>query len=136
MGDLINNLITIKAVEVKQGKTKAGRPWEMYKIQDQNGNKYSFFTTKVDGSDTKAFKTWKDLNVNIGQSVGVLFKEEEKEFELNGQVKQYTQRTIVLIEMAGAAPVGSVVTQPNPLSPATNPPAPQPKTLDVEGIPF
>lgn len=77
---------TIKLADVQQKLTKTNST--RVSITDEHGDKYSFFSTKQDGSSTKAFETFQGLK--LGDEVEIGYTEEEKEYE----GKKYTARTI------------------------------------------
>ena len=92
---MLQKLITISNMEKKQGKTADGRPWQMIKITDENNDKYSFFTTKKDNTDTMAFKFFKDNKLTFGSKVGITYSEEDKQFtNKEGKEIAYKQRGI------------------------------------------
>jgi|SRR5580698_4545844 hypothetical protein len=72
--------ITISGVElIKSGLTGAGTPWELWKITDENGEKYSTFDKK-----------YCDM---LGQTVEVTYEEKRVEGRKTGQF--FTNRTII-----------------------------------------
>lgn len=61
-------------------------------LTDEKGLKYSYFTTKMDGTPTKAHEQGQGLH--IGDKVCVGFKNYEGDF----QGKKFTGRTILFFE--------------------------------------
>ncbi len=66
-----------------------------YKIKDEKNLTYSFFDTKKNGDQTKAYQQWQDLKP--GQNVEVAFKEEQGTY----QGKPVTYRTALYFAEAG-----------------------------------
>lgn len=94
MNDLIKKRITVTAIETKSGQTN-GNTWNMVIIKDENSDKYSFFTTKKDGTDTKAYEGYKKIPVTVGGQVNVAFGETPKSFINNdGKEINYKVRNI------------------------------------------
>ncbi len=75
-----NKIIKVKSTSIENGTSKEGKKWTRVDIfTDEYGKevKYSFFTTKKDGSSTKAFEyfkavksTWDDAFMN-GEDVEI-----------------------------------------------------------------
>lgn len=99
MPNLENRTITIKSLEGSESR---------YKIKDQNGLTYSFFTTKKDGSQTEAYRTFMVENnggpLMIGNHVQVTFREEQKP---NQSGQMITYRNIVSFLGGVTAPLPS-----------------------------
>ena len=83
---------TIKIVNAETKQMSNGK--YMTKIKDENGDSYTLFHLKMDGSESKAFSVFKTLPVSwIDSIVEISFKEEEYVREW----KTYKSRKIVLI---------------------------------------
>jgi hypothetical protein len=80
---LLNKVITISAEETKQ--TQYGL---VKKIKDEKNLTYSVFQSKRDGSESEAWKQYKELD--LGDTVQIGYVEEDKEYE----GKKYIARTI------------------------------------------
>ena len=85
-------MIKIKIDGINQDKVEFGT-----KITFMSGkDKYSFFNTKKDGSNTKAFEQFKKFGFQIGDTVEAEVKEEDKSFiNKEGKNVSYKQRTII-----------------------------------------
>lgn len=70
-------------------ETKSMQFGTKYKIKDEEGKSYSFFDSKKDGNQTKAYQQFLDLKV--GDRVGIAYKEEDGVY--NG--KQVKYKTIM-----------------------------------------
>jgi len=97
--------------------------------------KFTMFFTKKDGETTAAKKGWDEQNMNIGSSVGVAYKEEERTFKNHeGKDITYPQRTIMFFSSPdqietfsdGGAVAGDEIPTPN------NPV----EETDISSIPF
>lgn len=114
MGDLLNKKITIESLEQNKGETN-GKEWQVYKVTDQDKNKYSFFTSKQDGTETKAFQAYKELQLTLGSEIGIGYVEEEKEFtDKGGEKRKYQQRTIRFFESLDVVDMKEPVVQVEP----------------------
>lgn len=126
MGDspLLSKVIKVKEVTSKDGQGKKGS-WKLFRVTDQDNNKYSFFATKIDGTDRKAYASFKQLGVTIDSDIEIVYKEEPAIYkDKNGQDHEYMQREIVLIN-----PVTVDMSQPIPEKPKED-------EIQVENIPF
>lgn len=110
---LIKKVVKISAAETKSmsnGKY-------MTKLKDSDGNKYTLFHTKKDGTDSKAFQSFKTFPMSgINSFVEVVYKEES--FEKDGT--QYTSNKVLGLTME-KAPVEDIPTMSledkNPVTP-------------------
>ncbi len=94
--------ITIVGLDRKVGKNQEGKEWVKYTIVDDENKKYSFFTTKVDGTDTKAYAQYKQQKLTLNDSVGIAFTEEQRKFIDDKQKEvKYTQRNILFFSEPG-----------------------------------
>ena len=102
-------MIKIKIDSVSQDKVEFGT-----KITLVSGkNKYAFFNTKKDGSQTKAYEQFKKFGFGIGDEVKAEVKEEEKSFtNKEGKDITYTQRTILYFEEFDGVPTLEVANVP------------------------
>lgn len=80
MDELKNKVIKYCGFE-----TKSMQFGTKYKIKDEEGKSYSFFDSKKDGNQTKAYQQFLDLKV--GDRVGIAYKEEEGVY--NGKPVKY-----------------------------------------------
>ena len=72
-------------------------------------DKYSFFNTKKDGGETKAYEQFKKYQFGVGDTVTAEIKEEPKTFTgKDGKSVNYTQRTIIYFEEVENAPTHQV----------------------------
>lgn len=81
--------IVVSSLEQKVASNGAIR----ISLSDEAGLKYSYFTTKMDKSPTKAYLTGKDLHV--GDKITIGYKTSEGEF----QGKKFTRRTALFFEI-------------------------------------
>lgn len=86
----------------------------MSKIKAENGDHFTLFHTKKDGTDSKAFAGLKELPMSwIGTTVDLLYKEEP--YEREG--KTYTSRKVIGLKKSENSPnpttVANVVAQFN-----------------------
>lgn len=75
MSDLIQKKITVRSIE----QPKDG----MFKLKDEQGLSYTFFTHKKDGNQTQAYVDFCKLNIGIGKTVGIAYS--EKPNDINPQ---------------------------------------------------
>lgn len=82
--------------EIKGGFTDDGREWKMIKLKDTERRTFTFFANKKDGSDTKAFEGFKQLQIRQGSVVDVAFTEEEYTYThpVTKEAKQGKRRSI------------------------------------------
>lgn len=92
-------VIKIASAEKKLYKNKDGKDFTVIKIQDEDGDKYSFYTHKIDGEETKAFMGWKTGGLDVGSEVAILYDEEDASF-INDANKtiNFKRRKIALFE--------------------------------------
>jgi hypothetical protein len=91
MDELKKKIITITGMEA----FPVGKPPIGMKVL-AGSEKFTMFFTKKDGNTTASKKAWDEQNMNIGSSVGVAYKEEEKKFtNTEGKEITYPQRTIM-----------------------------------------
>lgn len=64
---LIEKVITISGFE-QPSQTQ-------YKIKDEHGLTYSFWSTKQDGSQTKAYLDWHQQALGVGMTIGIAYVE-------------------------------------------------------------
>jgi len=94
--DIQKKIIEICGLDMKSGISKTNKAWKMVKIVDEHGNKYSFFTTKQDGTDCKAYAQFKNQGVNLGKKIGIAYKETPGSFiGKEGKAIAYKQRNII-----------------------------------------
>ena len=95
-------MIAIKIDSVEQKQVEFGTKTTII----SGGNKYSFFDTKKDGSNTKAYEQFKKYGFGIGDTVSAEVKEEEKNFtNKEGKNIDYIQRTILYFQEVENTPV-------------------------------
>ncbi len=75
--------------------------------------KYSFFNTKKDGSNSKAYEQFSKFGFKIGDIVEAEVKEEDKSFPdtKTGKMVKYTQRTIIFFNEIENTPTVTRATQ-------------------------
>lgn len=78
---LIEKVITISGFE-QPSQTQ-------YKIKDEHGLTYSFWSTKQDGNQTKAYQDWHTMQLGVGKVVAVAYVESP-----NPQNAQHPYRNI------------------------------------------
>jgi len=84
----MNKDITVKSAELKKEGETNGKTWKLFKIEDQDGDKYTSFD--------------EDL-AQIGKQVNIQFTEEQKTFtNSDGQEVTYTARTIKSVRSMGS----------------------------------
>lgn len=69
MTDLNKKTITIAGVEAKDGRVK---------VTDQDGVSYSFFQTKQDGSQSKAYQGYQEFKLALNSIIEIGYKENGK----------------------------------------------------------
>jgi len=69
-----------------------------------NSKKFTLWLTKKDGNETVAFRGWKELNPKIGDLVDIQYKEEDAEWEKDGQTINFKRRTVLQVRAASGAP--------------------------------
>lgn len=93
---------TIKIDSVEQKEVQYGTLTTI----TSNGDKYSFFDTKKDGSNTKAYEQFKKYEFKIGDAVSAEVKEEQDTFtNKEGKKIDYTRRTILYFQEVENTPV-------------------------------
>lgn len=91
---MLNKKITIKSIEIKVDGRK-------YVLKDENDDKFNFWKTKQDGTNTKAYDFFIKNNLSVGSVVEIGYKSEDKEYEGN----KYEDRTILAFKLpTGRAP--------------------------------
>jgi len=153
MSDLKRKRISVTKTEIKNGEKKDGGKWVMIKLETTDKEKFNFFTTKKDGSFSKAFEFYKankdkwDTAFMMGGTVDVdvVYNEEEKTFTGDdGKEVKYTARGIVMFEEPEAQPSTpepavdtSLPTNDvgTPISEEVPPPSDEDE-IDVNSIPF
>jgi len=79
--EILKKVITVADITYKDSPERTivdGKPtptWTLVNIVDENNNKYSCFTTKKDGTSTKAFEAIQKSEVNKTDMVGIAYKE-------------------------------------------------------------
>lgn len=86
MDNIIKKIITVAGISQKFGKVTI-----LEDVGKQYPVKYSFWTTKKDGGNTKALDDFQRLNVQIGKTFELSVKEEPAEYQGN----KFTRRTIL-----------------------------------------
>lgn len=100
--------LTIEGISQKE--TKFGKKITLL----AGGKKYDFFSTKQDGSLTKAYDQYQRFGYQIGQVVNAEVKEEQKTFvNEKGRTVPYTERRILFFEEVENMPI---VRQKPPIS--------------------
>ena len=85
-------MITLKIDSISQSSVQFGTKTTL----ECGGKKYSFFDTKKDGGETKAFGQFKKFGYGVGDTIEAEVKEEEKSFTNEAyKVVNYIQRTIL-----------------------------------------
>lgn len=76
------------------------------KITVQQGkDKFSFWLTKKDGSNTKAYDSWLEVRPMPGDLLDVQYKEEDAEFTNDaGKLINFKRRTILQLKRGSGAP--------------------------------
>jgi len=80
-------MITIKIEGIEEKATEYGK---VIKLKSDSKT-YSFFTTKKDGGETKAYQQWQKFGFSVGDSVEAEVEEEKGEY----QGKPFTRRKIM-----------------------------------------
>ena len=77
---MLNKIIEVSGIEPR--KFKEGTPDEFMKItiKDENGDKYFFYKTKKDGSESRAFNDLKTGVVKLMEKVEILYDEKKEKF--------------------------------------------------------
>jgi hypothetical protein len=88
-------------IEIKKLEMTAYETGSQYKITAQDGKKYKFYDKKKDGNPTVAFTQFGNMQLKMGSTCEVWFKEIEKEYE----GKPYTDRIIASFKEANAKPL-------------------------------
>lgn len=102
---MLNKVITIASAEVK---TMSNNKLQT-KLKDQDNLTYNIFHEKQDGSETVAYKYYKELqNQGVGTSHEISYDEKELKTPDN---KSYTARTIVMFKVANVAPTTQINNQ-------------------------
>jgi hypothetical protein len=109
-------MIKIKIDSIDQAKVEFGVKFTLV----SGKNKYSFFNTKKDGSNTKAYEQFKKFGFQIGDEVEAEVKEEERSFPdtKTGKMVKYTQRTIIFFNEIENTPMvtkGNFLAEPRTL---------------------
>ncbi len=91
-----SKVITITKVETKMFDSGASQ----YKLTG-DGQTFKFYDKRKDGEDSVAYKQFKDLELKVGSTVSVWYKEEQKEYE----GKPYTDRMIASFRETNEKPV-------------------------------
>ncbi len=100
----------IKIDSVEQSSVEFGIKFTL--ISERN--KYSFFNTKKDGSDTKAYEQFKKYGFGVGDTVEAEVKEEQRSFtNKDGENIDYTQRTIIYFKEVENTPIVQKSTERN-----------------------
>lgn len=84
-----NTDVLITNIELKQYDNT-----NQYKITGNTNSgekKFSFYSTKKDGDETSAYQQFKSMGLQVGSTVNITYKEEQKEY----QGKPYTARTVI-----------------------------------------
>ena len=88
-------IITVAKIEMTAYETS-----NQYKLTTTENQKFKFYDKKKDGTETVAFRQFKDMELKIGDTCEVWFKEIEKEYE----GKSYTDRIIASFRETNAVP--------------------------------
>jgi len=109
MENIINS--TIRLDEVGQDQKKVN-----IKYGEQ---KFSFWLYKKDGAKTKAFESWEELKLVVGDDVDVQYKEEDAEWEKDGKTINFKRRTILQLRRSFVkAPASNTPQRSNPAATA------------------
>ena len=93
--ELLQKSIIVKGLLHKSG-VKNDKPWSVLNITDENGDKYSVWITKTDGTKTLAFTQLQTNSWLFNKKVGITYKEEDKTFtNSEGKEINFKARNIV-----------------------------------------
>jgi hypothetical protein len=98
-----------KIIEIAKVDMKMFDSGTQYKITTTTNEKYKFYDKKKDGNPTVAFKQFQDMELKIGSTVDVWYKEEVKEYE----GKPYTDRLIASFKEASGKPAQTAIKTPS-----------------------
>lgn len=101
MNDLQKKVITVGGIDKREAQTKAGKPFTVFTLKDENNNKYKFYKEKVNGDETVAYQAYKEGRVMPELKVGITYSEEDKEFtNKEGKNVKYKDRRIAMFSPA------------------------------------
>ncbi len=114
---LLEKIITIKKPINLNPETKAP-----IKFEDENGDKYDLWKSNKQG-ESKAYAYYKNLQYGgEGSTVGIVYKEEPNSFtNKQGQLVNYTQRTVVVVKDPSEIKEGNQTPNTSPQKPYTMP---------------
>lgn len=110
--DNSTKIITISKIEMTSYATG-----NQYKLTTTENQKFKFYDKKKDGTSTVAYDQFQDMEIQIGSTVEVWYKEIKKDYE----GKPYTDRIIASFREAVGKPTTS--TPKTPLKPNLSEPA-------------
>ncbi len=108
-------VMNITIAEHSSKLTKNGAT--LVKITDTTGKKYSFFSTKKDGSQTAAYIAFQQLGNPVGKTVEVGFKSEPYTWTFEGKTGEGIRNKILFMEEVnkdGNYEVGTTTEGKNP----------------------
>lgn len=76
---ILNKAITIQGIEMKNGR---------YSLIDHEKQRFSFFTTKKDGTDTVPYAQFKNMGLKVGDTVQIGYVEEEYTNDYGRQISK------------------------------------------------